>query len=452
MGRAAAWARSTSSKRWKALDIPHPVRRSWGGPPWASPCRPTAWPSPTACAPTWTLCPRAASTAHRHRRRGRFGRAHAGKRGRPRRAGPPSARKTASRAIWPATSRSPARARWAAPLRHDLTDGVHSVAGIMFHCPIDQLMRCDSVVNAAFEVQIDEWRGRRSVKAMLENRGAGTLLRFGGPSTRMPCRSPPRPAHAPLERGQRPPSKCTIQRCGAGVNGAPCCDRFLTDHAERPSFPASTAHGRKYAESDSELCADCADDPEEDNRRRGARAQPRPLGGHRRRTPRRAAPRDHRRPHRRRRPVRLPARGARRPGSGRVDPGRHGNGPRQVAHLPAACGRGRPCQARGEPVRLPAARAHRRPGLPRARIAGALRHRRRSAHRRIDPGRARHRVRGPGTRLGRHRAHHARVPQLPRSRVRHERPHPLSWWSTRPIISARQRRGSARPTSSSTGP
>ena len=28
-------------------------------------------------------------------------------------------------------------------------------------------MHTDSVVNAAFEVQIDEWRGRRSVKAML---------------------------------------------------------------------------------------------------------------------------------------------------------------------------------------------------------------------------------------------------------------------------------------------
>lgn len=49
-----------------------------------------------------------------------------------------------------------------------LTDGVHQVSGIMFHCAsIDRLMHCDSVVNAAFEVQVDEWRGRRSVKAML---------------------------------------------------------------------------------------------------------------------------------------------------------------------------------------------------------------------------------------------------------------------------------------------
>lgn len=51
-----------------------------------------------------------------------------------------------------------------------LTDGVNSVAGIMFHAPdIEGLMRCDSVVNAAFEVQIDEWRGRKSVKAMLDS-------------------------------------------------------------------------------------------------------------------------------------------------------------------------------------------------------------------------------------------------------------------------------------------
>lgn len=49
-----------------------------------------------------------------------------------------------------------------------LTDGRHSVSGIMFHCgQISELMQCGSVVNAAFELQIDEWRGRRSVKAML---------------------------------------------------------------------------------------------------------------------------------------------------------------------------------------------------------------------------------------------------------------------------------------------
>ena len=43
-----------------------------------------------------------------------------------------------------------------------LADGRTTVAGIMFHCSdIESLMHTDSVVNAAFEVQIDEWRGRR---------------------------------------------------------------------------------------------------------------------------------------------------------------------------------------------------------------------------------------------------------------------------------------------------
>ena len=51
-----------------------------------------------------------------------------------------------------------------------LSDGRASVAGIMFHCTdIEQLMRTDCLVNAAFEVQVDEWRGRRSVKAMLKS-------------------------------------------------------------------------------------------------------------------------------------------------------------------------------------------------------------------------------------------------------------------------------------------
>lgn len=51
-----------------------------------------------------------------------------------------------------------------------LTDGRSSVSAIMFHCSeIANLMHCGSVVNAAFEVQIDEWRGRRSVKAMISS-------------------------------------------------------------------------------------------------------------------------------------------------------------------------------------------------------------------------------------------------------------------------------------------
>ena len=50
-----------------------------------------------------------------------------------------------------------------------LTDGRGSIAAIMFHCAdIELLMHTTSLVNAAFEVQVDEWRGRRSAKAMLK--------------------------------------------------------------------------------------------------------------------------------------------------------------------------------------------------------------------------------------------------------------------------------------------
>ena len=49
-----------------------------------------------------------------------------------------------------------------------LSDGTNVISAIMFHCgDIELFMRCSSVVNAAFTVQVDEWRGRRSVKAML---------------------------------------------------------------------------------------------------------------------------------------------------------------------------------------------------------------------------------------------------------------------------------------------
>ena len=50
-----------------------------------------------------------------------------------------------------------------------LSDGTNAISAIMFHCgDIESFMRCSSVVNAAFTVQVDEWRGRRSVKAMLQ--------------------------------------------------------------------------------------------------------------------------------------------------------------------------------------------------------------------------------------------------------------------------------------------
>ncbi len=50
-----------------------------------------------------------------------------------------------------------------------ISNGRNTVSAIMFHCTdIEALMHTDSVVNAAFQVQIDEWRGRRSVKALLK--------------------------------------------------------------------------------------------------------------------------------------------------------------------------------------------------------------------------------------------------------------------------------------------
>ena len=50
-----------------------------------------------------------------------------------------------------------------------LSNGRCTISGIMFHCSqIETLLYTDTVVDAAFAVQIDEWRGRHSVKAMLE--------------------------------------------------------------------------------------------------------------------------------------------------------------------------------------------------------------------------------------------------------------------------------------------
>ncbi len=51
-----------------------------------------------------------------------------------------------------------------------LSNGRASINAIMFHCgTIEALLANDSVVDAAFTVQVDEWRGRRSVKAMLKS-------------------------------------------------------------------------------------------------------------------------------------------------------------------------------------------------------------------------------------------------------------------------------------------
>ncbi len=51
-----------------------------------------------------------------------------------------------------------------------LSDGTSSLEGIMFHCNnIKELQACPSVVDAVFELQIDVWRGRRNVKAMISS-------------------------------------------------------------------------------------------------------------------------------------------------------------------------------------------------------------------------------------------------------------------------------------------
>lgn len=50
-----------------------------------------------------------------------------------------------------------------------LSDGTAQTAAIMFHCnDIETLLGTNSVVNAAFTLQVDSWRGRESVKAMLK--------------------------------------------------------------------------------------------------------------------------------------------------------------------------------------------------------------------------------------------------------------------------------------------
>lgn len=95
-----------------------------------------------------------------------------------------------------------------------LSDGRNSIAGIMFHAgsSIESLLRCSCVVDAAFEVQIDEWRGRRSVKALLTSVA---------------------------------PAK-------------PCCALESMIEPEHRSFVAGL-----FATDDDELCADCQDDGSE---------------------------------------------------------------------------------------------------------------------------------------------------------------------------------------------
>ena len=51
-----------------------------------------------------------------------------------------------------------------------LTDGKHSLNCIMFHCSDTQaLLNCSCALDAVFELQIDTWKGRRSVKAVVSS-------------------------------------------------------------------------------------------------------------------------------------------------------------------------------------------------------------------------------------------------------------------------------------------
>ena len=51
-----------------------------------------------------------------------------------------------------------------------LSDGVNSVAAIMFRAPnITELLRCKCALDAVFRLQIDTWKNYRSVKAMVEH-------------------------------------------------------------------------------------------------------------------------------------------------------------------------------------------------------------------------------------------------------------------------------------------
>lgn len=54
-------------------------------------------------------------------------------------------------------------------LSAQLSDGVHSVSSIMFHCAdLQRLLACKTALNAVFRVQIDTWKNYRNVKAMVD--------------------------------------------------------------------------------------------------------------------------------------------------------------------------------------------------------------------------------------------------------------------------------------------
>ncbi len=116
-----------------------------------------------------------------------------------------------------------------------LTNGRASVAGIMFHCAaIEALLVNDAVVDAAFTVQIDEWRGRHSVKAMLETiapaRTCGALEACLDPEARIFC------------------EELFAERDGTGNGDAP--DREVMPDAGAPDLGAVRRRWEAVAERD----------------------------------------------------------------------------------------------------------------------------------------------------------------------------------------------------------
>lgn len=51
-----------------------------------------------------------------------------------------------------------------------LTDGIHTLSSIMFHCSdTNSLLNAGVAMDAVFELQVDTWKGRRSVKAVISS-------------------------------------------------------------------------------------------------------------------------------------------------------------------------------------------------------------------------------------------------------------------------------------------
>ena len=116
-----------------------------------------------------------------------------------------------------------------------LTNGRASVGAILFHCEnIQDLLHNDSVVDAAFSVQIDEWRGRRSVKAMLD-----TLAPARTCDALCACLDPQVREFFEQLFGQAPERAGEAVRCGAG-----CEQRQREPGAAAPAEPVAAERAR----------------------------------------------------------------------------------------------------------------------------------------------------------------------------------------------------------------